>query len=61
MINVIDNALTLQLYKEQLFDLLATNKCVVDIREDGKGLRIPGLTEIPVSCADDTTRCLRQV
>ncbi|PNF43510.1 hypothetical protein B7P43_G09319 [Cryptotermes secundus] len=50
----------MELYKEQLFDLLGTNKCAVDIREDGKGIRIPGLTEIPVSCVDDTTRCLIQ-
>ncbi|XP_069689320.1 chromosome-associated kinesin KIF4A isoform X2 [Periplaneta americana] len=50
----------MELYQEQLFDLLATNKCVVDIREDGKGIRIPGLTEVPVTCPEDTTRCLLQ-
>ena len=55
------SALKFQLYKEQLYDLLATNKCAVDIREDGKVIRIPGLTEIPVSSVDDTTKCLMQV
>lgn len=50
----------MELYKEQLYDLLATNKCAVDIREDGKVIRIPGLTEIQVSSVDDTTKCLMQ-
>jgi kinesin family protein 4/21/27 len=50
----------MELYKEQLYDLLASNKCAVDIREDGKVIRIPGLTEIQVSSVDDTTRCLMQ-
>ncbi|GFG32670.1 hypothetical protein Cfor_12769 [Coptotermes formosanus] len=50
----------MELYKEQLYDLLATRKCAVDIREDGKVIRIPGLTEIEVSSVDDTTRCLMQ-
>jgi len=26
----------MELYKEQLYDLLASNKCAVNIREDGK-------------------------
>jgi len=51
------------LYKEQLFDLLAASKkprdqCIVDIREDNKGIRIPGLTEIQVNSAVDTTETL---
>jgi kinesin family protein 4/21/27 len=50
----------MELYKEQLFDLLSTNKCAVDIREDGKGIRIHGLTEIPASCVDYITRSLTQ-
>ena len=32
----------------------------MDIREDGKVIRIPGLTEIQVSSVDDTTKCLMQ-
>ncbi|PSN37848.1 hypothetical protein C0J52_20777 [Blattella germanica] len=50
----------MELYKEQLYDLLAPTKCVVDIREDGKGIRIPGLTEIAVMSPEDTTSCLVQ-
>jgi len=42
-------------FMEQLYDLLASNICTVDIREEGKGIRIPGLTEIQVSSVDDTT------
>ncbi|KAJ9593686.1 hypothetical protein L9F63_014734 [Diploptera punctata] len=50
----------IELYKEQLFDLLASNKCAVDIREDGRGIHIPGLTEVPVTCQEDTIKCLIQ-
>ena len=43
----------LELYNEQLFDLLSSKPrredSMVDIREDGKGgIKIPGLTETPV-------------
>ena len=38
-----------ELYNEQLFDLLSSKTrredTMVDIREDGKGIKIPGLTE----------------
>jgi kinesin family protein 4/21/27 len=50
----------MELYKEQLYDLLATYNCTLDIRDDGKGIRIPGLTEIQVCSVDDTTKCLMQ-
>ena len=47
-------------FKEQLNDLLASNKYTVDIKEEGKAIRIPGLTDIQVSSVDDTTKCLMQ-
>ena len=41
-----------ELYNEQLFDLLSVKPrredTMVDIREDGKGIKIPGLTEVEV-------------
>lgn len=44
-----------ELYNEQLFDLLSTKSrredTMVDIREDGKGIKIPGLTEVEVRVA----------
>ena len=44
----------MELYNEQLFDLLSgkprREDTMVDIREDGnKGIKIPGLTETPIS------------
>lgn len=53
------------MYKESLFDLL-TNKsrdeCVVDIREDPRGgIKIVGLTEIPVTTLEETMKCLERV
>nr|CAD7588485.1 unnamed protein product [Timema genevievae] len=50
----------MELYQEQLFDLLAPTRCVVDLREDSKGIVIPGLTEVPVKTAEDMTACLVQ-
>jgi len=47
-------------FMEQLYDFLASNKCTVNIREEGKVIRIPGLTEIQVSSVDDTTKDLMQ-
>ena len=45
----------MELYNEQLFDLLSTKSrredTMVDIREDGKGIKIPGLTEVEVRVA----------
>lgn len=55
----------MELYKEQLFDLLACNtkprdQCIVDIREDTRGgIRIPGLIDMEVSNAEDTFNALR--
>ncbi|XP_027230346.2 chromosome-associated kinesin KIF4-like isoform X2 [Penaeus vannamei] len=54
----------IELYKESLFDLL-TNKsrdeCVVDIREDPRGgIKIVGLTEIPVTTLEETMKCLER-
>ncbi|XP_042881308.1 chromosome-associated kinesin KIF4-like isoform X2 [Penaeus japonicus] len=54
----------IELYKESLFDLL-TNKsrdeCAVDIREDPRGgIKIVGLTEIPVTTLEETMRCLER-
>jgi len=47
----------LELYNEQLFDLLSEKDrvdTIVDIREDTKGIKIPGLTEMPVSTLKET-------
>ena len=42
-----------ELYNEQLFDLLSSKTrrkdTMLDIREDGKGIKIPGLTEQEVN------------
>ncbi|XP_026478674.1 chromosome-associated kinesin KIF4A-like [Ctenocephalides felis] len=52
----------MELYQEQLFDLLSKSnrdQSIVDIREDQqKGIVIPGLTEIKVFNAKDTLDCL---
>ncbi|MPC11635.1 Chromosome-associated kinesin KIF4A [Portunus trituberculatus] len=55
----------IELYKETLFDLLAgknnREECVVDIREDPRGgIKIVGVTEIPVTSMQETMRCLEQ-
>ncbi|XP_063972210.1 chromosome-associated kinesin KIF4A [Diachasmimorpha longicaudata] len=52
----------MELYNEQLYDLLAdkpTRKdSIVDIREDTNGIKIVGLTEREVTCAEDVLQCL---
>ncbi|XP_026462678.1 chromosome-associated kinesin KIF4-like, partial [Ctenocephalides felis] len=52
----------MELYQEQLFDLLSKSnrdQSIVDIREDQqKRIVIPGLTEIEVRNAKDTLDCL---
>ncbi|XP_055371195.1 chromosome-associated kinesin KIF4A-like [Condylostylus longicornis] len=52
----------MELYQETLYDLLSNStrdQSSVDIREDtNKGIIIPGLTEIPVSTAEQTIGCL---
>ena len=53
-----------QIYKEQLFDLLSgkeREQSVVDIREDTKGIRVAGLTEVAVSTVTETIACLERV
>ncbi|KAK0179912.1 hypothetical protein PV327_005615 [Microctonus hyperodae] len=52
----------MELYNEQLYDLLAPDKqrkdCIVDIREDNKEIKIVGITEIEVKTADETLQML---
>lgn len=53
----------IELYKEQLFDLMACStkprdQCIVDIREDNRGIRIPGLIEVEVASTEDTFKAL---
>ncbi|XP_037088371.1 chromosome-associated kinesin KIF4A-like, partial [Pollicipes pollicipes] len=53
----------LEIYKEQLFDLLSPRERAdsqVDIREDGKGVKVTGLTEVPVSDVTQTIACLER-
>ena len=42
----------MEIYNDQIFDLLSKEKrredTLVDIRDDGKGIKIPGLTEVEV-------------
>ena len=55
----------MELYNEQLFDLLSQKSrredTIVDIREDGnKGIKIPGLTEVDISTVDETMGLLEK-
>merc|ERR1719341_911489 len=55
----------MELYNEQLFDLLSTKPrkedTIVDIREDGnKGIKIPGLTETPITSVATTMTALEK-
>merc|ERR1719341_568129 len=55
----------MELYNEQLFDLLSTKTrredTMVDIRDDGnKGIKIPGLTETPITSVADTMTMLEK-
>ncbi|CAI6344212.1 unnamed protein product [Macrosiphum euphorbiae] len=50
----------IELYQEQVYDLLSPNRATLDIREDGRGICIPGLTEISVSDFSSTLQCLVQ-
>ena len=55
----------MELYNEQLFDLLSTKPrredTMVDIREDGnKGIKIPGLTETPITSVVETMDLLEK-
>jgi len=44
-----------------VYDLLSPNRATLDIREDGRGICIPGLTEIVVTDFSSTLQCLIQV
>ncbi|XP_036144376.1 chromosome-associated kinesin KIF4-like [Monomorium pharaonis] len=53
----------MELYQEQLYDLLSDkqkSQSIVDIREDGKSIRIVGVTEKQVINARETLECLTQ-
>ncbi|XP_012268166.2 chromosome-associated kinesin KIF4 [Athalia rosae] len=53
----------MELYQEHLYDLLSTKvreNCIVDIREDAQGIKIPGLTEKVVDNISATFECLSQ-
>lgn len=53
----------MELYQEQLYDLLSDkqrSQSVVDIREDGKNIKIVGITEKEVTNAQETLECLIQ-
>lgn len=53
----------MELYQEQLYDLLSDkqrSQSIVDIREDGKGIKIFGVTEKEVTNAYETLECLTQ-
>lgn len=51
----------MELYQEQLYDLLSKkprNQCAVDIREDVRGIKFVGLSEVPVTNTEETLQCL---
>ncbi|XP_071571504.1 chromosome-associated kinesin KIF4 isoform X3 [Temnothorax nylanderi] len=53
----------MELYQEQLYDLLSDkqrSQSIVDIREDGKSIRIVSVTEKQVANAQETLECLAQ-
>ncbi|EZA47603.1 chromosome-associated kinesin KIF4 isoform X2 [Ooceraea biroi] len=53
----------MELYQEQLYDLLSDkqrSQSTVEIREDGKSIKIVGITEKEVTNADETLECLSQ-
>ncbi|XP_070152318.1 chromosome-associated kinesin KIF4 [Polyergus mexicanus] len=53
----------MELYQEQLYDLLSDkqrSQSIVDIREDGKSIKIVGITEKQVINAQETLKCLTQ-
>lgn len=53
--------LVLQLYNEQLIDLLSENQKTVDLRESNHGILIPGLTQQSAYTANDILNCLQKV
>lgn len=53
----------MELYQEQLYDLLSDkqrSQSIVDIREDGKNIKIVGVTEREVVNGEETLECLKQ-
>ncbi|XP_050460223.1 chromosome-associated kinesin KIF4 [Cataglyphis hispanica] len=53
----------MELYQEQVYDLLSDkqrSQSIVDIREDGKSIKIVGITEKEVINAEETLKCLTQ-
>ncbi|KAL6425654.1 hypothetical protein ACFW04_009636 [Cataglyphis niger] len=53
----------MELYQEQVYDLLSDkqrSQSIVDIREDGKNIKIVGITEKEVINAEETLKCLTQ-
>ena len=55
----------MELYNEQLFDLLSQKSrredTIVDIREDGnRGIKIPGLSEVDISSVEATMALLEK-
>lgn len=51
----------MELYQENLYDLLSCKsreQNIIDIREDTKGIKMPGLTEKLVTSVSETTQCL---
>lgn len=53
----------MELYQEQLYDLLSDkqkSQSIVDIREDGKSIKIVGVTEKQVTDVQETLECLAQ-
>ncbi|XP_076378598.1 kinesin-like protein 3A [Megalopta genalis] len=53
----------MELYQEQLYDLLADkqrNESIVDIRDDGKNVKVSGVVEKEVENASEALQCLTQ-
>lgn len=53
----------MELYQEQLYDLLSDkqrSQSIVDIREDGKSIKIIGITEKEVTNEQEILECLSQ-
>lgn len=53
----------MELYQEQLYDLLSDkqkSQSIVDIREEGKSIKIVGVTEKQVTDVQETLECLAQ-
>lgn len=48
----------MELYQEELYDLLATNRRSLEIREMNNNVVVPGLTEVPVQSPAETVDCL---